>query len=174
MRICKTSWKQKSLLLADGRVRRASHTTLCYLVHAKVVKKHDNSKRVSWPRWLWKKLIKQPTREWCAWCVGTGTAFGNGGATSVGKAATNAPAKSPTPEVKRCLEDRQFCTLGTNSALQLKLCAPFWFWQRWRVFLICFYETPNFCTICTCSVHNRCSNELSRTGNGTLQSQTKH
>ena len=50
----------------------------------------------------------------------TGTAFGNGGATSVRTEATNAPAKSPTPEVKRCLEDRQFCTLGTNSALQFR------------------------------------------------------
>ena len=37
--------------------------------------------------------------------MGTETAFGNGGATSVRKAATNAPAKSPTPEVMRCLEN---------------------------------------------------------------------
>ena len=70
------------------------------------------------------------TRNGCARCAGTGTALGNGGVTSVRKAATNAPAKSPTPEVNRCLEDRQFCTLGTNSALQLKLYAPLWFWQR--------------------------------------------
>ena len=61
------------------------------------------------------------TRNGCARCVGPGTPLGNGGVTSVRKAATNAPAKSPTPEVNRCLEDRQVFILCTYSACSAQL-----------------------------------------------------
>ena len=69
MRICKTSWKQKSLLLADGRVRRASHTTLCYLVHAKVVKKTRQFEKSELAKVIMKKDNQTAdTRLMCKMC----------------------------------------------------------------------------------------------------------